>query len=200
MNPPAPESESAAAAKPRSKRIYVYWGIALSLLLTAGLVCWKVVVPVMQARSLVKARLEIGEEEAHQELRKYGGRVRLRTHTTDEVGSLAVIHRHGGQARAARLIERYLRCPKALAPDGPTAVVLLRSCGKQGLSALGRALRNTRDDVRVEAAFQLGLLEAEAGFAIPELTAATRDRNPDVRQAAAEALEKIKAAEKRDAN
>ena len=32
--------------KPRSKRIYVYWGVALTLLLTGGLVCWKVVVPV----------------------------------------------------------------------------------------------------------------------------------------------------------
>ena len=38
-----PEAEGVAGAK--SKRVYVYWGVALALLLAAGLFCWKVVVP-----------------------------------------------------------------------------------------------------------------------------------------------------------
>ncbi len=36
------------APKPRSKRIYVYWGVALALLVTVGLLCWLVVVPYMR--------------------------------------------------------------------------------------------------------------------------------------------------------
>lgn len=44
-------NESPPVQKPRSKRIYVYWGVALALLLTLGLVCWTVVVPVFPGRA-----------------------------------------------------------------------------------------------------------------------------------------------------
>jgi len=39
------------AKKPGSKRIYILWGVALALLLAAGLFCWLVVVPVWADRA-----------------------------------------------------------------------------------------------------------------------------------------------------
>jgi hypothetical protein len=40
-----PEEPSAAETPRRSKRIYVLWGIALTLLVVTGVLCWTVVVP-----------------------------------------------------------------------------------------------------------------------------------------------------------
>ena len=37
--------------KPRSRKIYVLWSTALTLLLALGLFCWLVVVPVVQLRT-----------------------------------------------------------------------------------------------------------------------------------------------------
>jgi len=45
-------AHSPAPAK-RSKRLYILWGVALTLLLAAGAFCWAVVVPVWQVRSIV---------------------------------------------------------------------------------------------------------------------------------------------------
>ena len=38
-------TEDAPEKKPRSKKVYVRWGVALALLLAAGLFSWLVVVP-----------------------------------------------------------------------------------------------------------------------------------------------------------
>ena len=38
---------------PRSRRIYVMWGVALTLLVTLGLACWFVAYPIWLVRSVV---------------------------------------------------------------------------------------------------------------------------------------------------
>ena len=43
-------------AKPRSRRIYTYWSIALILLLGLGLFCWLFVVPVWQVTTVIEER------------------------------------------------------------------------------------------------------------------------------------------------
>jgi len=56
------------AKKPGSKRIYILWGVALTLLLAAGLFCWLVVMPILETREVVRlfgnSRLFFNPEKA----------------------------------------------------------------------------------------------------------------------------------------
>ena len=55
------EAQKKGTTRPRSRRLYVCWGIALALLLVAALVCWLMVVPVWRVRRAVLSCPEFGE-------------------------------------------------------------------------------------------------------------------------------------------
>jgi hypothetical protein len=69
--PPKPRSRT-CPAKPegRSRKIYVLWTIALTLLLSLGAFCWLVVVPVWQVRDVLAGYSSdvLSEQEAIQRL------------------------------------------------------------------------------------------------------------------------------------
>ena len=156
----------------RSKRIYVLWGVALALLLTGGLLCWKVVVPVWRVRTEVQAcreqalRSTVSRLTSKNLSRNTDGARAILTAVNEAHRSLAQasIARLGGAEVAARKLALYLSMPGMNAVDRRWAVVVLENCGQCAESHLDKL----------------------AG-----------DEDPDVRQAAAEALKKIKAAQEK---
>jgi hypothetical protein len=100
--------------KKRSKRLYLLWGIALTLLLTLGAFCWLVVVPVWRTRQVVSA---------------YVG---------NEIDGKAAVEQLGGGSRASRAVQLYRRMPKWLAPERDNGLVirLLGHCDKAGVRPL----------------------------------------------------------------
>ncbi len=133
MTAPAPSPER------RSKRIYIYWGVALTLLVTVALVCWLVVVPVLDVRATV-------------------GRCRGR----DPDFGKEIAHL-GGPQNAAHRLTLYLKLPAWLVSDRPQAARLLGKCGDWGLSALYRLQKDKDEhpDVRNEAVEALAMLPYE---------------------------------------
>jgi hypothetical protein len=99
-------------AKPRSRKIYILWAIALTLLLTLGAFCWLVVVPVWRVRSV------------------------LGSMPVKDCGSL--IERLGGDVPAMKTLEGYIRRPNWLAPDKLKALALM-NCLSGGRALLSGA-------------------------------------------------------------
>ena len=124
--------------KPRSRKIYVLWSIALTLLLAAALFCWLVVVPVWQVRTvLAEGNITVGK---------------------DSRGPAAVRQLGGPEATAQRL-RSYLRLPVRFASDRPNAVALAYWCGEPGRAIIFAALRDQDEDVQATAmAFMGGFL------------------------------------------
>jgi len=138
----------------RSRRIYVYWGVALALLLALGLVCWKVVVPVWQTRKAVTLYGRWYYYSPHFESK----------HWPADPGE--IIKLLDGPKAAAERLGLYMTLPECLAPNRTMAVRLLGECREDAAPVLRRLLN---------------------------------DEDSSVRQAAAEALKKIRAAKKKDA-
>jgi len=150
-------TDEAPAGKPRSRKLYVLWAIALTLLLALGLFSWLVVVPVWQSVSLVD---DINREW----IRQIG--------TTDDLRSRRIggfeeeaVARWGGSAHVLPLLRRYNRLPKFLAGEKYLAVRLLGACGKQAVPALVEAL----EVEPYEAILALDALGSAAKPAIPTL-------------------------------
>ncbi len=68
-------AENSTVEKSRSRRVYIYWAVALGLLLALGLVCWLVVVPVWQVRK-VAGDYVYGQCRREEAIAKLGGRER----------------------------------------------------------------------------------------------------------------------------
>jgi HEAT repeats len=122
--------------KPRSRRMYVLWAIALALLLSIGGFCWLVVVPVWQIRGAV---------------------ARCKPDTVDwEDRALVEIENLGGSERAVERLSMYLRCPEFAAPDQVGAVVMMAWCDEGATPALIGLLEDERVEIREAAAVSLG--------------------------------------------
>jgi hypothetical protein len=98
-----PSSQAAAAVETkRSRRVCIYWGIALTLLVTVGLLCWLVVVPVMEVDEALQGcdlpTLK-GLHPPPQEVE------RLRTQYQQAIKEL------GGPEQAERKLGLYMRLP-----------------------------------------------------------------------------------------
>jgi HEAT repeat protein len=160
---------------PRSRRLYILWAIALTLLLTAALFCWLVVVPVWRVRTST-FRCE--------QVLSGGGAL-----TTEELAQ--EIKKLGGPGPAARHIGLYMRLPTRLAPYRNTTALMLMGCSEPGLHVAFRLLRDRDWRVRVAAVRVLGEHDSsETGDAMVTML---EDEHKFVRQAAAEALERIRA-------
>ncbi len=165
----------------RSKRLYILWAIALTLLLVAGLFCWKAAVPHLEMKRTEAVVAELNPFKGEGRSLVYTYRTRAET----------AIEKLGGEAAAAALLDRYLREPRENTISRVTALMILAHCGEPALPVLQRALRDEDDHCRRVAAASLGIMGPEAREAVPALKAMQQDRDQLVRQAATEALEKI---------
>lgn len=129
--------------KRRSRRVYILWAVALTLLLTAGLLCWKMVVPFMQARHLVENHPDKWVEGVAS-----SGGYCFAPQWSDYT---QVIDAHGGPRRASRLLMVYLNAPAAVAPRKDRACELLVYCGSTASADIARALKHPHREVRSRA-------------------------------------------------
>ncbi len=210
--------------KSRSRRMYIMWGVALALLVAAGLFSWLVVVPVLQVRSAAQDLISRrglpdlqGFYAPHLDL----SRPRKMAH--EAVGRL------GGPDEARDKLSLYLRLPPDwdLVVGRAAAVWMLTACGEEAAPILVRELDGTSwwyaamalaemgkpalpqiigalEDpdwaVRVAACHSLRQMGPEAREAVPVLEPLLSDEDDAVRRAAADALAMIRAAEKKHVN
>jgi hypothetical protein len=188
--------------KPRSRRLYILWAIALTLLLCLALFCWLVVVPVWQVRNAVECAEFVVTEEDGQRL----------------VAEL------GGAERAARRLDSFIRLPSWATgirdSDGISGpyytsprdkyIRLLSYCDEPGVHVLARLSNHPSEAMAKEArgmleyiAYGVGVFPGRTSHAEPSSPGTGIDPSVEfansgvrkqVRYVAAEALRKIKAA------
>ncbi len=133
MTAPAPSGPAK-----RSKRLYVYWGVALTLLLAAGLLCWKVVMPYFKGEQDQSEAKPVPQWIVAQEAERLGKnapavKIDLRYLEYPEV----VEHKSG----------RWNYTVSVLAPKG-------RSSVRAGMLVFeGKLVRNTEPDERISTPF-----------------------------------------------
>lgn len=164
------------ADKKRSRRIYVCWGAALALLLTAGLFCWKVAVPVLRVRAQVRAAV---------------GRYMTSGSPRAEKTVRLEVDRLGGPGPALRKLSLYLRLPEDR-QSRQVAACLLSGCGEEAVPRL-RELLLEEDEANVRAGAAWALGEIGGARAVRLLEAALKDESDYVRGAAEIGLNKIRA-------
>jgi len=155
----------------RSKRLYVYWGMALALLVTVGLFSWMVVVPVWRVKLAVE-RCQIAKLNAD-----------------DDVSALCrqEVQALGGPSCTARRFAIYLMLPRRWVPLNPMAVRMLGSCGIEAVPSLIKLLKSGEtDDVRISAIACLGSLGDDR--AVEPLIDTLKDKSPWIRYVAADSL------------
>ncbi len=150
--------------------MYVYWGVALGLLLTGGLLCWKVVVPYYRTREVV-TELATGHNR------------RLPTLSCKEA-----IARLGGRENAFEQAVFYFRLPAWIAPERASAVRILSGCGEAALPHVSQAMKDEDVAVREAAASTLGAFGQRG---VPNLIEALHDEDVGVRFEAAWSLERL---------
>ncbi len=123
---------TAPSPAPRSRKLYVPWAIALTLLLATGAFCWAVVVPVWQVRKVVTRNTQMWPASG--------------PWCSGDIRNL------GGPEEAASHLGGYLRMPQWLAPHKDIAVRMLGQCGPPAQPHLIHALGNSDDQVVVTAA------------------------------------------------
>jgi HEAT repeats len=143
-----PSSQAAAPVDKRSRKVYVYWGVALALLLALGLFCWLVVVPNRRTHAVI---LDADAWEKRGISFDYIDMV---------IDSDKVVSQLGGPSEARRQLLVYISQPEWCASARTMAVYALVGCGEE---------------------------------ATPDLKRLCQHKDKYVRQAAAEALKKIKA-------
>ncbi len=195
--------------KPSSRKLCILWAIALTLLLALGAFCWLTVVPLWQAHVAVSDFQETritgaatvkrlgGPELCFRKVRTYLKCPGLpRTKKNWSVALLGYCGREAVPTLTAHLAgedhDLAVYAAKALGRIGPDA--------EEAVPALLTSLDHPGDGRRLMAAIALGQIGTGASAAAAALEEVARnDLEPQVRKAAAEALEKIKAAEQQQA-
>jgi hypothetical protein len=162
----------------------------LTLLALLGVFCWAVVVPCWRVRNEVRATVR--ELDRQLNVHAYSGLSHHHRARRDAVTGL------GGPEAASRKIRTYLWLPGRLAPDKDLALTILGTCEEAGVPVLAEVVAGSEEaPLRARAACYLGCKGKMAASAVPVLQAASRDRDPEVAAAAAQALKEIKAAQER---
>jgi HEAT repeat protein len=215
--PTCPAEPEGRSGKPRSRRIYILWAIALTLLISTALFCWLVVVPVWQVKGVVEA------------FRKKAIAYGAKSHRPEGLLALQAL---GGRRKSLSKLRLYTRMPDGVATHKAFAIYLMGLCGESALPEIMRVLEesesadsNERELRQVAGLVALNEIGPPASSLLAEMLAArcakygnlsfpdtlralgpkaeptlkilVRDENPEVRQAAAEALKKIKAAQEK---
>jgi HEAT repeats len=167
--------EPALVNQPRSRRLYILWAIALTLLLSLGLFCWLVVVPVWRVHA------------ALQDLGPLGSRGCITISTVRET-----VERIGGQQSAGHAIRLYLQVPRRTSVHKRKTALLLRECTPDiAVPTLINLLEDADYLVRADAMRSLGGFGPAAATAVPMLKGARHSRIPTIRRAVAETLGEI---------
>ncbi len=164
MTSPAP---SPGPAK-RSKRLYVYWGVAFTLLAVTGAFCWFVIVPVLSAREAVD---------------------RVRDGRSWSQAARREVQLLGGPREAARSLGLYVRMPAFVAPDPAVAANMLSLCGSEATAALISLIKH--EDIKVQRRAVWALGQVGDPRATGPLILSLTHTDKDMRWFAAEALGKI---------
>jgi hypothetical protein len=124
--------QGGGAVERRSRKLYVLWAIALSLLLAFGLFCWLVLVPAYKARSRLNS-------------------MQYCTWKSDKIEDAfysrtgpSFVAEVGGPRRCVMALSLYISLPDRFAPRKHEAVRYAAFCGPSGASLL-ESLRE-RDD------------------------------------------------------
>ncbi len=157
--------------KRRSKTVYFLWAGALTALIAAGLLCWKIAVPYLRTRAIVK-EVDAGTLDGYAE----------------------AVRRLGGPAAAARDLSLFLRLPGQSDEFRFHAIEMLGHCGSRTVPRLIELLASHPPQERWAAASALAEIGPEAAPAVPALLKLLRDRGAAwrARSRAARALGKIK--------
>jgi hypothetical protein len=149
----SPQGGGGVDTKRRSKRMYVYWSGALTLLITVVLLCWLVVVPTWQVHRAV------------------------RECNSPPYAKQPAIKKLGGQEEAIRRLVSYSRLPNWIAPRRTQAVDLLNDCGPAGLRQL--LLLASSEDQDLSCAARIRITNRETAFTVASLLS---DPDPTVRK------------------
>jgi hypothetical protein len=118
-------------APDRSRRVFVWWGVAFIFLALLGLFCLLVAKPVAEVRGVAEGLLPAP----------------MAGYFPERASVEAAVARLGGPEQAARKIWLYLRVPEQLGGEYRwTAGLMLGRCGKPGLRELRRLLADPADD------------------------------------------------------
>ncbi|HOX08537.1 MAG TPA: hypothetical protein PK280_19230 [Planctomycetota bacterium] len=177
---------TAAPAPDRSRRVYVWWGVAFAFLALLGLCCLLVIGPVVEVHSVLKRR------EAHSRL-------------TERAKAEPTIIALGGPEQAAHKLDRYLRMPAWVLQrldrydpgEADTAATLLGHCGKPGLRRIIALLESS--DPRLQHCGEAGVegfLEGPYPFWGAWSTTTLRERalegvDPETRRLADQAIHSL---------
>ncbi len=211
-------------AKFRSRRMYIMWSVALALLVAAGLFSWLVAVPVWRVKRALASdpRQQYSPEgpgTSAGRLRLLKAELAWTRESTESLGgplraagalrcylrmpdSLAPAE---ARARAVTLLARCGRRPELYDPARhpkeklPPFIYCIRaeeptSVLDQVIDVLNALLADESVHVRAEAIRSLVWLGPCASKAAPALTELTKSKDPDIRQLASRALEKVTAA------
>jgi hypothetical protein len=166
----------------RSRRLYVYWAIALTLLLAAGLFSWLVVVPVWRTRAAVMEHhvLTSGASSARE----------------NRPSGITQIENLGGEATAARKLAMYLRLPRYFVVNRDTATHLLSCCGEPAVPVLIELLKDEDEHVRYHSVW--GLARTGDERAIEPLKELLDDPDGAVQQAASLVIRELRDRKERE--
>jgi len=161
--------------KKRSRKIYVLWGVGLTLLLTAAAFCWAVVVPVWQVHRAADWDLIVASTP------NSAGRCRI----TNFYLALNAARRLGSAEHAGRAMNLYLRVPESLASRKDRVKLMLAANEPETEKRMFTALvtRLESEDAYTRTCALQSLAEmCKHGFsdAMRYIVAATEDRNRDV--------------------
>jgi HEAT repeats len=153
LHPPAASPEPTQ----RSKRLYILWAIALTLLISTALFCWLVVVPVWQVRNAVLGCDDLGKGDKTYD---------------DPYRRQALLL--GDPANAVGKIRLYLRAPDFAAGKKDVAVELLGFCGPVAIPELQRILEGPETELHRAAIRALGTIGPPAARTTNDIVKAMR--------------------------
>jgi hypothetical protein len=177
MIAPLPD-QPAKQADPHDRRVYVWYGVTLALLLALGLFCWFVATPVM----CVRREVNICMESIARDWSFPSGPTR---HLYSYIDLRSPVQRLGGGHEALRMIRTYLAMPDWAAPNKYTAVALLGECGEEAIPVLTQLALEEEFEGHLVAVWALGRIGKNS---IPVLIRLAASPDARMREAAAEAL------------
>jgi len=178
-----PEGLNAGSEHRRDRRLYVWYGGTLALLLVLGLVSWLVVIPVMSVRREVRVCLQ-------EWMTKWTFPSGPTRHVYQYVDRRTSVERLGGGHRTVHMVRVYLSMPRWMISDLEEcmAVALLAECGEEAIPILDRLARREDFRARFTAVWALGQLGEGAVAVLVPLTTSPDSR---MRWESAEALGNI---------
>jgi HEAT repeat protein len=175
----------------RSRKIYVLWGVALTLLLSTALFCWLVVVPVWQVHNVLarrSSRIFVIETKIRG---RWGISVsELVGHDKRDPKTFDPIAELGGPETAARKFRIYLMTP-GMGSRRKEAIHQLSRCGPSALETLVGLLDDQDAETRRWAVWAIGALGSDAIGAEEALKVFCKDPDMETRLVAQQAIAKL---------